>query len=55
MKFEVNYAIEFSIRGEKRDEWLWTTVEAATEEAVAKKIYEEKNAIYILSITPIEE
>ncbi|MED2737732.1 hypothetical protein [Bacillus toyonensis] len=55
MKFEVNYAKEFMFGGEKDDKWLWTTVEAETEEAVAKKIYEEKNAKYILSITPVEE
>ncbi|WP_088363807.1 hypothetical protein [Bacillus cereus] len=55
MKFEVNYAVEFTFRGEKDDRWLWTTVEAENEEAVAKKIYDEKKAKYILSITPVEE
>ncbi|MGN5650307.1 hypothetical protein [Bacillus sp. Brlt_9] len=55
MKFEVNYAVEFTIRGEKDDKWLWATVEAENEEEVARKIYDEKKAKYILSITPVEE
>lgn len=55
MKFEVNYAKEFTILGETEDKWFWTFVEADNEEQAAKKIYEEKNAKYILSMTPVDE
>lgn len=51
LKFEVNYGRDFG--GKIGDRWLWRTVEANSEEEARKIIFEEREAGYIVSITPV--
>ena len=51
MLFDVHYAKEFEIRGEKDDRWFWRKVEADSQEDATQKIIDERNAKYIISVS----